>query len=105
MKVSFWSYKGGTGRTLALANVGIELARRGRNVGLADFDLDAPGLYVLFKKDKEEINKRGHLADLLQNKLTGIISSLIIEISIPQILKSSKGKLYLLPSINTPFID
>lgn len=41
---TFYSFKGGVGRTLALVNVAVELARRGRKVLLVDFDLEAPGL-------------------------------------------------------------
>jgi len=42
--VTFYSFKGGVGRTLALANIGLELARTGRRVLLVDFDLEAPGV-------------------------------------------------------------
>src|SRR5438132_14326392 len=42
--VTFYSYKGGVGRTLALVNVAAELARSGRRVLIVDFDLEAPGL-------------------------------------------------------------
>lgn len=42
--VTFYSYKGGVGRTMALVNVGLELARVGRRVLLVDFDLEAPSL-------------------------------------------------------------
>ncbi|MCE9565779.1 MAG: AAA family ATPase [Planctomycetes bacterium] len=42
--VTFYSFKGGVGRTMALVNVGLELVRRGRRVLLVDFDLEAPGL-------------------------------------------------------------
>jgi cellulose biosynthesis protein BcsQ len=42
--VTFYSYRGGVGRTTALVNVGLELARRGRNVLLVDFDLESPDL-------------------------------------------------------------
>ena len=41
---TFYSYKGGVGRTMALVNCGVELARRGKKVLLVDFDLRAPGL-------------------------------------------------------------
>ncbi|MCY4532086.1 MAG: hypothetical protein OXC84_07150 [Gammaproteobacteria bacterium] len=34
----------GVGRTMALVNTGVELAKRVRKVLLADFDLEAPGL-------------------------------------------------------------
>ena len=42
--VTFYSFKGGVGRTLALANIGLELARTGRRVLLIDFDLESPGI-------------------------------------------------------------
>jgi cellulose biosynthesis protein BcsQ len=42
--VTFYSYKGGTGRTMALANVAWILAANGRRVLAVDWDLDAPGL-------------------------------------------------------------
>jgi MinD-like ATPase involved in chromosome partitioning or flagellar assembly len=42
--ITFYSYKGGVGRSLALANVAALLAKKGRKVVLVDFDLEAPGL-------------------------------------------------------------
>lgn len=42
--VTFYSFKGGTGRSMALANVAANLLARGRRVLLVDFDLEAPGL-------------------------------------------------------------
>jgi tetratricopeptide (TPR) repeat protein/MinD-like ATPase involved in chromosome partitioning or flagellar assembly len=42
--ITFYSYKGGVGRTLALANIGVLLAKRGKRVLLMDWDLEAPGL-------------------------------------------------------------
>ena len=41
---TFYSFKGGVGRTMALANVAVDLARRGKRVLAVDFDLEAPGL-------------------------------------------------------------
>ena len=43
--VTFYSYKGGTGRTMALANVGWILASNGKRVLIVDWDLDSPGLH------------------------------------------------------------
>jgi len=43
--VSFFSYKGGVGRTLALSNVAHSLAARGKRVFLLDLDLEAPSLH------------------------------------------------------------
>lgn len=44
--ISFYSYKGGVGRSLALANTAYELARQGRNVLILDLDLEAPGQHM-----------------------------------------------------------
>ena len=41
---TFYSFKGGVGRTMALVNTAVELANRGRRVLAVDFDLEAPGL-------------------------------------------------------------
>jgi MinD-like ATPase involved in chromosome partitioning or flagellar assembly len=42
--VTFYSFKGGVGRTTAMLNVAILLAKLGNRVAIADFDLEAPGL-------------------------------------------------------------
>lgn len=47
--ITFYSYKGGVGRSRALANVALQLARRGNSVVCLDFDLEAPGLADYFK--------------------------------------------------------
>ncbi|KJY40277.1 FxSxx-COOH system tetratricopeptide repeat protein [Streptomyces sp. NRRL S-495] len=43
--VTFYSFKGGTGRTMALANLGWILASQGLRVLVVDWDLEAPGLH------------------------------------------------------------
>ena len=47
--VTFYSFKGGTGRTMALANVAWILAANGERVLIADWDLESPGLHRFFK--------------------------------------------------------
>ncbi len=42
--VTFYSFKGGVGRTMAMVNVAFDLAKKGRTVLMVDFDLEAPGL-------------------------------------------------------------
>ncbi|AZO60376.1 MAG: hypothetical protein E5X23_27990 [Mesorhizobium sp.] len=42
--ITFYSYKGGVGRTMALMNTAAELTKRGRRVLILDFDLEAPGI-------------------------------------------------------------
>ena len=46
--VTFYSFKGGTGRTMALANVAWILASNGLKVLVVDWDLDSPGLHRYF---------------------------------------------------------
>lgn len=46
--VTFYSYKGGVGRSMALANIAVLLARRGLRVLVVDWDLEAPGLERYF---------------------------------------------------------
>lgn len=46
--VTFYSFKGGTGRTMSLANVAWILASNGKRVLVMDWDLEAPGLHRYF---------------------------------------------------------
>jgi MinD-like ATPase involved in chromosome partitioning or flagellar assembly len=46
--VTFYSYKGGVGRSMALANIAVLLARRNLRVLVVDWDLEAPGLERYF---------------------------------------------------------
>ncbi len=45
---TFYSFKGGVGRSMALANVAALLARWGHGVLVVDFDLEAPGIEEFF---------------------------------------------------------
>ena len=47
--VTFYSYKGGTGRSMALANIAWILAGGGKRVLVVDWDLEAPGLHRYFR--------------------------------------------------------
>jgi cellulose biosynthesis protein BcsQ/tetratricopeptide (TPR) repeat protein len=47
--VTFYSFKGGTGRTMALANVAWILAANGERVLIVDWDLESPGLHRFFQ--------------------------------------------------------
>src|ERR1035438_9782206 len=44
--VTFYSYKGGVGRTMSLINVAYRLSAQRKNVFIVDFDLEAPGIDV-----------------------------------------------------------
>ena len=63
--ITFYSYKGGVGRTLALANIAIYLSRFGKNVCIMDFDLEAPGLHYKFPQLVKTIDIRKGLVDYI----------------------------------------
>ena len=67
--ITFYSYKGGVGRTFALANIGVLLAKRGKRVLLMDWDLEAPGLDRYFRDFAEFPSDRG-LVHLLHEAKT-----------------------------------
>ena len=65
--VTFYSYKGGVGRTSALVNVAVQQALGGNNIIVLDFDLEAPGTYPYLKKldSNYDENKEGLLEYLV----------------------------------------
>ena len=52
--IAFYAYKGGTGRSFALAHTGWALAREGRRIVLLDLDLAAPSLWALLGQEPAE---------------------------------------------------
>ncbi|MEE6263340.1 FxSxx-COOH system tetratricopeptide repeat protein [Plantactinospora sonchi] len=65
--ITFYSYKGGTGRTMALANTAWILAANGQRVLVADWDLESPGLHRFFAPflDPEQVATTGGVMDLI----------------------------------------
>ena len=72
--ITFYSWKGGVGRTMAMANVGVQLARRGKRVLLVDWDLEAPGLDRYFQ-GPEETNV-SHFSTEAPSDVTGLLGLL-----------------------------
>jgi MinD-like ATPase involved in chromosome partitioning or flagellar assembly len=66
--VAFYSYKGGVGRSLALANLAYILACEGRKVLIIDFDLEAPGQH---QSDLFQLSSPGPgIVDMLDDYLS-----------------------------------
>ncbi|MDF0590402.1 KGGVGR-motif variant AAA ATPase [Candidatus Methanocrinis natronophilus] len=67
--ITFYSYKGGTGRTMALSNVACLLAKSqvsGEKVLMIDWDLEAPGLHRFFRdKYNDQVNNTGGAQGLI----------------------------------------
>ncbi|MBA4392814.1 MAG: hypothetical protein C0407_04590 [Desulfobacca sp.] len=106
--VTFYSYKGGVGRTLALGNVAWEVARNGKKVVILDFDLEAPGISSIIpfqktiKKHFADKKKKGGLFEfILEFQQTQKIPSLASYYSTePLIEKEFKegGSLRIIPA-------
>ena len=100
---TFYSLKGGCGRSLALANASYELAKRGRNVMAVDLDLEAPGLIDIFGLNKEDV-RNGSVVDVFTKEMDELGDYLLSDdspiVSLKEKYKDTniKGKLFLLPA-------
>jgi tetratricopeptide (TPR) repeat protein len=67
--ITFYSYKGGAGRTMALANVAWILASNGLKVLVVDWDLDSPGLHKYFHPflDRKKISVTPGVIELIND--------------------------------------
>ncbi|WP_037574829.1 FxSxx-COOH system tetratricopeptide repeat protein [Phaeacidiphilus oryzae] len=74
--VTFYSFKGGTGRTMAVANIGWLLAARGYRVAVVDWDLEAPGLHRYFHPllDDPELVSTWGVLDLLRDYVAAALA-------------------------------
>ena len=64
-RVLFYSYKGGTGRSSAAANIAMQLAIMGRRILLVDLDIEGPSLDVILGFEEGEIDKDLYIQDYL----------------------------------------
>jgi len=93
---SFYSYKGGTGRTTLLANVAALLAREGHDVACVDLDVNAPGLDVVFSLKDEDYPPRSLLDYFSGAKVS------IEEMSVLYRHPELRGRLYIFPIPRVP---
>ncbi|MBF0138491.1 MAG: AAA family ATPase [Magnetococcus sp. DMHC-1] len=103
--ITFYSYKGGVGRTLALANVAKYLARFGQKVVVMDFDLEAPGLHYKFGLQHKSEKPLQGVVDILhtfvsQGKLPASLNDFMYEVNIDKTPK--RGSIHLLPAGDAP---
>ncbi|MFF5207862.1 FxSxx-COOH system tetratricopeptide repeat protein [Streptosporangium sp. NPDC000396] len=73
--ITFYSYKGGTGRTMALANTAWVLANNGLRVLVVDWDLESPGLHKFFHPflDGSAISATPGVIDIISNYMWAAI--------------------------------
>lgn len=71
--MAFYSFKGGVGRTMTLANVAWRLAdRHGLRVVVVDFDLDAPALHGWFGITEDVATTRPGVLDFLNDWMASV---------------------------------
>jgi tetratricopeptide (TPR) repeat protein/CO dehydrogenase nickel-insertion accessory protein CooC1 len=100
--VTFYSFKGGVGRSMAVANVAILLMQWGHRVLIVDWDLEAPGMEAYFKGllATEKVPSQEGVVDLLWDVMQPSLGaekksdwkSLVVNIE----LQETKGSLHLL---------
>jgi len=91
--IAIHSFRGGTGKSNATANLACLLALSGKRVGVVDTDIQSPGIHVLFNLDPKDISHS--LNDFLWGKCE--IASAVYDVS-QSINQESAGKLFLIPS-------
>jgi MinD-like ATPase involved in chromosome partitioning or flagellar assembly len=97
--VSFFSFKGGVGRTSALVATALTLARNGLRVAIVDLDLEAPGLATIFSADNA--NNLGVIDYLLEKNIQGDdwkLRTNLISISEQSLLGDDGEPLQLIPA-------
>ncbi len=73
MIYTFYSYKGGAGRTHLLANIASYLCYyKKRKILLIDWDLEAPGLHYYFDKKEEDLQHTKGLIDLCEHYISQV---------------------------------
>lgn len=103
--ITFYAYKGGTGRTSLVAHTARYLALSGKKVVAADLDLEAPGLHYRLGSDAE--NAPGiveYLVSALEAHRTPVrpLTDFLRPAPLP---KESEGQLWLLPAGPAPQAD
>lgn len=94
--ITFYSYKGGVGRSLTLSNIATYLSKFGFNVCVIDFDLEAPGLHYKFGLDSEKVDK-GILDYIAQYNETDRMPNSILDYAC-DIDSKNTGKISLIPA-------
>lgn len=51
--ISVHSFRGGTGKSNATANLAAILALLGKRIGVVDTDIQSPGIHILFSLDEQ----------------------------------------------------
>jgi len=104
--ITFYSYKGGVGRSLALVNIATRLVEFGKKVCVIDFDLEAPGLHLKFPVNKNIYNKNKGIVDYVYEfSNNGILNTKIKDYSLDVNISKNGKPLSLITAGNTESAD
>lgn len=106
--IAFYSYKGGTGRTLLLANAARYFALLGKRVVALDFDFEAPGLHYKLgaaeTRGSDATAQRG-VVDYLLSAVEGgrtpsaSLDTYMLRVPVPP---AATGRLWMMPAGSAP---
>lgn len=102
--ISFYSYKGGVGRTIALIQTAYNLARAGKRVLLLDLDIEAPSLHNIFAENvNDELTgvKYGIIEYLYRAVVQKDKNQRISDIFCSLQLEGAAGEMMLIPALKT----
>jgi len=102
--ITFYSYKGGVGRSLALANIANRLSEF-KKVCLMDFDLEAPGLPYKFPISFKNVIDKGLVDYVYEFSCKGILPDNISDFSFSFDIGKNKSSLHLIPAGNIESSD
>jgi cellulose biosynthesis protein BcsQ len=111
--ITFYSFKGGVGRSMALINVAGILAGRGFRVLALDLDLEAPGISYLMQEEAKQVTgtqpgfvdlladacARGPEADFFALEPAAVVERYSYVYTVPEAIRQSdEGLLRIMPA-------
>lgn len=100
--ISFYSYKGGVGRTIALIETAYNLAKQGKRVLLIDLDIEAPSLHNIFSDQVNDELKGvsyGMIEYLYRKVVQGREDVAVDDIYCSLQLENVPGEMFLIPAL------
>ena len=106
--LTFYSYKGGMGRTTTLCSYAIHLAQSGKKVVIIDCDFEAPGFFNFFNINDKQAQKSGLVEYLLDKDFLGkenvkLVDDYLIPINIAN--NNAKADIFVLPAGNLSYAN
>ena len=101
--LTFYSYKGGVGRSLALVNIATRLSEFGKKVCIIDFDLEAPGLHLKLPVNHSILKSdyKGIVDYVYSFSNNGVLEENIKEYTLELSINENSRPITLIPAGNT----